>query len=152
MTIVIRLFVNRMVMQKERYRNKVMDRWEELFRLQAELAEQYKILRPVGFYAQEPVTRCTMWTRALIHEACELDDELNWKPWKNPKDLDANRERRLDETADLLHFLLQLALDQGFTADELFGAYQKKRMENQRRQYQDPAYRNDGSIGDEEKE
>jgi hypothetical protein len=116
------------------------DRWESLFTLQAELAAMYQARRPVGFYAQAPITRCTTWTRALIHEACELDDELNWKPWKNPQNLEDNRNRRLDETADLLHFLLQLALDQGFTADELFLAYQRKHAENQRRQASDPAY------------
>jgi dimeric dUTPase (all-alpha-NTP-PPase superfamily) len=117
------------------------DRWATLFALQTQLAEQYHMIRPEGFYAQEPITRCTTWTRALIHEACELDDELNWKPWKNPSDLAETRERRLDETADILHFFLQLSLDQGFTADEIFAAYQRKHSENVRRQQEDPAYR-----------
>ncbi len=117
------------------------DRWQELFKLQEALAAMYLQLRPTGFYAQEPITRCTTWTRAIIHESCELDDALNWKPWKNSSDLAANREHRLDETADILHFLLQLALDQGFTADELFSAYVRKHAENQRRQIEDPAYR-----------
>jgi dimeric dUTPase (all-alpha-NTP-PPase superfamily) len=117
-----------------------MDRLEMLFALQNELAEMYRRHRPEGFYAQEPITRCTTWTRSLIHEACELEDEFSWKPWKNAKDLDANRERRLDETADILHFFLQLALDQGFSADEIFEAYQRKHAENRRRQESDPAY------------
>jgi len=119
------------------------DRWETLFALQAELMAMYATHRPEGFYAQAPIARCTTWTRALIHEACELDDELNWKPWKNSQDLEANRARRLDETADLLHFLLQLALDQGFSADELFEAYRRKHAENRRRQESDPAYQSD---------
>lgn len=119
----------------------MIDRWQDLFSMQQALANMYLVVRPTGFYAQEPITRCTTWTRAIIHEACELDDALNWKPWKNPTDLAANREHRLDETADILHFLLQLALDQGFTADEVFAAYTRKHAENQRRQYEDPAYR-----------
>jgi hypothetical protein len=118
----------------------VPDRWDELFALQADLAAMYTTARPGGFYGQEPITRCVTWTRALIHEACELDDELNWKPWKNPVDLASNRARRLDETADLLHFLLQLAIDQGFTPDELFAAYQAKNAENRERQRIHPAY------------
>jgi NTP pyrophosphatase (non-canonical NTP hydrolase) len=118
----------------------VTDRLETLFALQNELTEMYHQHRPQGFYAQEPITRCTTWTRALIHEACELEDELNWKPWKNVGDLQTNREHRLDETADILHFFLQLALDQGFTADEIFEAYKKKHAENRRRQESDPAY------------
>jgi dimeric dUTPase (all-alpha-NTP-PPase superfamily) len=119
------------------------DRWETLFALQAELMAMYATHRPEGFYAQTPIARCTTWTRALIHEACELDDELNWKPWKNSQDLEANRARRLDETADLLHFLLQLALDQEFSADELFEAYRRKHAENRRRQESDPAYQSE---------
>lgn len=117
------------------------DRWAELFALQAELAAMYTARRPGGFYAEEPLARCAVWIRALIHEACELDDEFYWKPWKNPGDLAENRERRLDETADLLHFLLQLTIDQGFSADELFAAYARKHAENQQRQASDPAYR-----------
>lgn len=117
------------------------DRLEQLFTLQAELAEMYREHRPEGFYAQEPMTRCTTWTRALIHEACELEDEFSWKPWKNTRDLAENRERRLDETVDILHFFLQLALDQGFTPTEIFEAYQRKHAENRRRQESDPAYK-----------
>ena len=117
------------------------DRLDTLFAMQAELAAMYRIHRPVGFYAQEPITRCTTWTRALLHEVCELDDELNWKPWKNPRDLAENSSRRMDEMADILHFFLQLALDQGFSADELFAAYARKHQENRRRQEEDPQYR-----------
>jgi hypothetical protein len=117
------------------------DRWDALFTLQTELAEMYRAHRPEGFYAQEPLSRCTTWTRALIHEVCELDDELNWKPWKNPRDLGANSPRRIDEMADILHFFLQLAIDQGFSADDLFAAYARKHAENRRRQEEDPHYR-----------
>lgn len=116
------------------------DRLDTLFALQTQLAQMYREKRPTGFYAQEPITRCATWTRALIHEICEIDDELNWKPWKNPQDLAENRGRRLDEMADVLHFFLQLALDQGFSADDIFAAYLDKHAENQRRQERDPRY------------
>ncbi len=65
----------------------MIDRWESLFAMQEELAAYYQAMRPEGFYALPAIERCTTWTRALIHETCELDDELNWKPWKNSKDL-----------------------------------------------------------------
>jgi dimeric dUTPase (all-alpha-NTP-PPase superfamily) len=117
------------------------DRLDALFALQAELAEMYLARRPGGFYSLPPMERCTTWTRALLHEVCELDDELNWKPWKNPQDLAQNRDQRLDEMADILHFFLQLSLDQSFSADELFAAYERKHEENRRRQEQDPRYR-----------
>lgn len=116
------------------------DRWEQLFALQAELAAMYETARPTGFYRLPHIERCTTWTRAIIHETCELDNELNWKPWKNPTDLAATHDRRLDEMADILHFVLQLALDQGFSADNLFQAYARKHQINRERQLSDPAY------------
>lgn len=118
-----------------------VDRLAEIFALQAELAEYYRTVRPDGFYSEEPLSRCTTWTRALIHECCELDNELNWKPWKNPQDLAANREERLAEMADLLHFLIQLAMDQGFSATDLYQAYIRKNQENRQRQRTHPLYR-----------
>ncbi len=70
-----------------------------------------------------------------------INDELGWKPWKNAApDREANREARLMETADILHFLVQLALDQGFNAEELHAAYVRKNAENRRRQLADPRY------------
>jgi|GEM_PF-1026289 dimeric dUTPase (all-alpha-NTP-PPase superfamily) len=125
------------------------DRWAQMFALQADLANYYRVMRPEGFYSQEPITRCTTWTRALIHECCELDDELNWKPWKNPQNLEANREARLEEMADILHFFLQLALDQGFGPTDLYHAYVRKNAENRQRQSAHPLYRAPTSGHDE---
>lgn len=119
------------------------DRLADLFARQADLAAFYAQVRPDGFYASPPSERCGMWIRAIIHECCELDDELGWKPWKNAPDPVTTREARLDETADILHFVLQLALDQGFSADEVYAAYVRKNTTNRARQTEDPRYRPD---------
>lgn len=116
------------------------DMLSDIFGRQAELAEFYRAMRPDGFYSWPPQERCTTWTRAIVHECCELDNELNWKPWKNARALDANRDERLYEMADILHFFVQLALDQGFSAEELHAAYIAKNDENRRRQQSDPRY------------
>jgi|SRR5579859_1109503 len=116
------------------------DKLDDIFARQADLSAFYLAVRTDGFYSQEPMTRCTTWTRAIVHECCELDNELNWKPWKNPLDLATNRQDRLMEMADILHFLVQLALDQGFSADEFYRAYLAKNEENRRRQTGDPRY------------
>lgn len=111
-----------------------------IFRRQADLAQYYAQVRPDGFYSAPPLERCTTWTRAIVHECCELDNELGWKPWKNATALDETRAARLMEMADILHFVVQLALDQGFSAEMLYRAYVEKNAENRRRQQSDPRY------------
>lgn len=117
------------------------DMLRDIFARQAELGQFYRQMRPEGFYGLPPLEKCTTWTRAIIHECCELDDELGWKPWKNAPDREANRAARLEETADILHFLVELALCQGFSADELYAAYVRKNAANRERQRSDPRYR-----------
>lgn len=117
------------------------DRLLDIFARQASLAKFYAQVRPQGFYALPPRERLTTWTRAIVHECCELDDELSWKPWKNVRPEAETRQARLDEMADILHFFVQLALDQGFSADEVHTAYIRKNDENRARQQRDPAYR-----------
>lgn len=124
------------------------DMLSDVFVRQADLASYYQTMRPDGFYSWPPLNRCTTWTRAIVHECCELDNELNWKPWKNARDLAANREERLFEMADIFHFFVQLALDQGFSASDIYAAYIAKNDENRRRQHSDPRYRPDGDKGD----
>jgi dimeric dUTPase (all-alpha-NTP-PPase superfamily) len=116
------------------------DMLSDIFAHQADLSRFYREQRSGGFYSWEPIDRCTMWTRAIVHECCELDNELNWKPWKNPRALEETRAARLDEMADILHFVVQLALDQGFSATDLYTAYLRKNAENRERQRSDPRY------------
>jgi hypothetical protein len=117
------------------------DMLADVFARQADLASYYRDMRPDGFYSWPAQDRCTTWTRAIVHECCELDNELNWKPWKNAHDLSANRQERLLEMADIFHFFAQLALDQGFSAADIYAAYVAKNEENRRRQQSDPRYR-----------
>lgn len=119
------------------------DMLADVFARQADLADYYRSMRPEGFYSWPPQDRCTTWIRAIVHECCELDNELNWKPWKNGRDLSANREDRLLEMADIFHFFVQLALDQGFTSAEIYQSYVAKNEENRRRQQSDPRYQPD---------
>lgn len=121
------------------------DMLADVFARQADLARYYQMVRPDGFYSWQPLDRCATWTRAIVHECCELDNELNWKPWKNAGDLSANRQDRLFEMADIFHFFVQLALDQGFSATEIYAAYVAKNDENRRRQRSDPRYQPDSS-------
>ena len=116
------------------------DMLADIFARQESLSAFYQAMRPDGFYSWPPHDRCTTWTRAIVHECFELDNELHWKPWKNAGDLASNRDGRLFEMADILHFFVQLALDQGFSAEEVYAAYIAKNHENRRRQQADPRY------------
>lgn len=126
---------------KDAEHDALSDMFEDVFARQAALAAFYARVRPGGFYAARPLDRCATWTRAIVHECCELDNEFNWKPWKNATPLDATREARLAEMADILHFFAQLALDQGFSARDIHAAYVRKNGENQQRQADDSRYR-----------
>lgn len=126
------------------------DMLADVFARQGDLASYYHAMRPDGFYSWQPQDRCTTWTRAIVHECCELDNELNWKPWKNARDLSANRQERLLEMADIFHFFVQLALDQGFSATDIYDAYVVKNEENRRRQRSDPRYRPDANSDRQE--
>jgi dUTPase len=126
------------------------DMLADVFERQADLARYYQAMRPDGFYSWPPRDRCTTWTRAIVHECCELDNELNWKPWKNARDLAGNREERLFEMADIFHFFVQLALDQGFSAEDIHAAYVAKNDENRHRQQSDPRYQPNANAARQE--
>ncbi|MDE7395736.1 MAG: dUTPase [Clostridiales bacterium] len=69
---------------------------------------------------------------ALLVELTEVLNEVNYKWWKNPKEIDANAVK--EELVDVLHFFVSMCLSAGLTADELFARYAEKNKENVARQ------------------
>lgn len=69
---------------------------------------------------------------AIISEANELLNEINWKHWKGDKLI--NRENCKEETIDLLHFILDLAIVLEMDDKEIFERYTEKRSRNVDRQ------------------
>lgn len=69
---------------------------------------------------------------ALEDELHEALGEVGWKPWATSRHV--NREAYVGELVDALHFLLNLCLVVGVTADELFEKYMAKSRTNIRRQ------------------
>jgi dimeric dUTPase (all-alpha-NTP-PPase superfamily) len=83
------------------------------------------------------LTNPTLIAHALTGEVHELIDEIGqWKPWKKPKP-ELNKDRVLDEAADILAFLgnlLAYTLEQvDATPEELSHAYVKKTQINKDR-------------------
>ncbi|MDR0855029.1 MAG: dUTPase [Christensenellaceae bacterium] len=69
---------------------------------------------------------------ALFSELNEVLSEVNFKWWKNPKEV--NWDNVKDEIIDVLHFLVSLSLKTGMDESEFFARYEKKNEVNFARQ------------------
>ena len=72
-------------------------------------------------------------TLAIVSELAELLAEVNFKWWKNPKEIDKQNVK--EELVDILHFFVGMCLRFGMTGQELYDIYLKKNEENFKRQY-----------------
>ena len=109
----------------------VMDKLEEIFRLQDELNRRIGVnLPPV---TDEEKTKWVLnYTRALQQETAELIDSVPWKWWARYQKFDEQNARV--EVVDLFHFLVSLAQTLGMTPDDVYQAYLKKNQVNHQRQ------------------
>lgn len=76
-------------------------------------------------------------TRNMLHaitcEIGEISDEINWKPWKKTiKDVDL--DKLYTELIDVQHFILEIMLMWGMTAEDIFNYYEAKMIINHKRQ------------------
>jgi hypothetical protein len=69
---------------------------------------------------------------ALLDEAHEALNEVGWKPWASSRHV--NHKEFAGELADVLCFLVNLALGVGLSADDLFALHQEKVLRNIKRQ------------------
>lgn len=69
---------------------------------------------------------------ALTDEAHEALNETGWKPWASSRHV--NREEFAGELADILCFLVNLALGVGLTAEDFYRLHQEKALRNIKRQ------------------
>ena len=102
------------------------DKLDTIFKLQGELDRMVKF---TDMYYEDQVNNNFM---ATIHELCELHDETNWKKWKKTKKKES-REKKLEEFADIIHFVIQTALMYGFDSEEVYSAYLNKNIINRER-------------------
>lgn len=69
---------------------------------------------------------------AIISELSEILDEVNFKWWKDPKEIDHGK--LTEEIVDVLHFFVSMCLKAGLGPEELYEAYVRKNRENFARQ------------------
>lgn len=117
-----------------------MDRLDAIFQLQAELQKRYGYSFP-HMSPSEVVSYVSTQSLALIDEVAEVLRETDWKPWSSTSPLNggdsvfsSNRQSYINELADALHFLVNLALVVGCSSDELFQAFTGKNQINTARQ------------------
>ena len=72
-------------------------------------------------------------TLAVMSELAELLNEVNFKWWKNPKEV--NEKNVKEELIDILHFFVGMCNRIGMSSAELFEIYIEKNKENFKRQY-----------------
>jgi len=113
-----------------------MTRLNEMYKLQARLQQRIG-LNPPGYDIFDKERMTKEFCLAIVHEVGEVLEGINWKHWKTTyENPDENYLKR--EFVDLLHFVFNLFLTWGFTADDIYEEYTSKHKENMRRQ--DEAY------------
>jgi hypothetical protein len=73
----------------------------------------------------------TRYSKAMVEELAELDQELLWKWWS--KDT-LNLQNIRVELIDILHFLISAMISSGLSAEKVFDIYKQKHAINQARQ------------------
>ena len=106
-----------------------MDKLDTIFEMQGTLDRYIAEKRDLKFTDEEWVQKKCL---AMISEISELLCEVNFKWWKNPKELDYKAIK--EEMVDILHFLVGMSVNVGMTAQEMFDIYYEKNKENFNRQ------------------
>jgi dimeric dUTPase (all-alpha-NTP-PPase superfamily) len=121
-----------------------MDRLEMMFDLQYKLQDRLGTWKKIdnNEYNPPPVMLQQFTNQmilALVEESIEIMRETAYKnpdfvPFGWKKGQGYNREGMLDEIVDLWHFMMNLCLAHGFTANDFYRAYEKKNHVNHKRQ------------------
>lgn len=105
------------------------DMLKEIFRLQESFDRAVAEHRGLSFDQEVWIQKEIL---AIISELAEVLDEVNFKWWKDPKEI--NREHLKEEIVDVLHFFVSMCLKAGIGPEELYEAYVRKNQENFARQ------------------
>lgn len=106
-----------------------MDKLDNIFEKQKTLNDRIEKSRNINF-------DMSMWVQkeilAMISELSEVLDEVNFKWWKNEKEI--NMDNLKEEVVDVFHFFVSLCQKIGMSSSELYEIYCKKNTVNHDRQ------------------
>lgn len=108
---------------------KYLDKLSQMYGMQAALDGRIIAERGVDKTMSEWVVGLTI---AMESEIDEIRREVNWRWWKNPKEIDIDALQ--EEVVDLWHFLLALSREVGMSPDDIHRIYMEKNAENHARQ------------------
>ena len=109
-----------------------MDRLEEIYRIQEAFTERFfkekqdLTLKQVRNNKHMLVKWNKEYILALIAEATEVLNEVDWKMHKKMDLPNDARDRLLEESIDVMKFLLGLMIVNGFTYDEVYNMIKVK--------------------------
>lgn len=66
---------------------------------------------------------------AAVQELAELREEFSWKPWAVDEQF-VNKQRIIEESVDVLHFIGNIMVGLGVTDDEFWAHYRSKQRKN----------------------
>ena len=107
--------------------NQYQDMLEKIFDEQRKLVEYLGVDR----YPKKTEQRVSALMTAIIHEAIELQDLTSWKWWKRPSGFEI--EIAQTELIDILHFVIQTALELEMTPQKVLEVYLNKNYINRER-------------------
>lgn len=108
---------------------KYLDKLAQMYGMQAALDGRIIAERSVDKSMSEWVVGLTI---AMESEIDEIRREVDWKWWKNPKEIDMDALQ--GEVIDMWHFLLSLSRVVGLSPDDIHRLYIEKNAENHDRQ------------------
>lgn len=105
------------------------DMLKQIFQLQKKFDDAVVKHRSLEFSQEVWIQKEVL---AIMSELSEILDEVNFKWWKDPQEI--NHERLKGEIVDVLHFFVSMCLKANIGPEELFEAYVAKNQENFARQ------------------
>jgi dimeric dUTPase (all-alpha-NTP-PPase superfamily) len=107
--------------------NQYEDMLQRIFDLQKELVDYLGSDR----YPKRTDERVSALMTAVVHEAIELQSLTNWKWWKRPVEFQI--EKAQSELVDILHFVIQTAIELNMTPQKILQEYMNKNYINRER-------------------
>lgn len=111
-----------------------MDKLEEIYLIQKDFTKKFFESKGLDINdLTEDKEELVRWNKeyilALIAEATEVLNEVDWKMHKNMEmPIDA-RDRLLEESIDVMKFLLGLMIVNGFSCDEIYSKFISKSLD-----------------------